>query len=188
MNSLITPRFEVTFSDCDAGWIYLSVCAAEHRAVDIVLSQVYDPITKLLAWLEALAAGLNSCAFSFDDENQTIRIAAETLACGAMRLTVGRPLYRPHNEPAVFEAIVERESIVFGFYTALVAFSESSAYVPVEWEGDVDWRNPETAARPLHGLPWRQMRSQTVETWLALPAGQKPYVFNAWQRWLKEPQ
>ena len=43
------PRFEVTFSDCRAG---------EQRADDLVLSQVYDPVTQLLAWLEALAAGL----------------------------------------------------------------------------------------------------------------------------------
>lgn len=51
------PRFEVTFSDCNAGWIYMSVRAGDQRADDIVLSQVDDPITQLLTWLEALAAG-----------------------------------------------------------------------------------------------------------------------------------
>ena len=54
----MTPHFEVTFSDCSAGWMYLSVRAGEQRADHLVLSQVYDPVTQLLAWLEALAAGL----------------------------------------------------------------------------------------------------------------------------------
>ena len=60
--------------------------------------------------------------------------------------------------------------------------------MPVEWEGDVDWNDPEIADRPLDGLPWRQLRSQAVEAWLALPSGQRPYVFNHWQRWLKMHQ
>lgn len=182
--SSMTPRFEVTFSGCDAGWMYMSVRAGEQRADDITISQVYDPITQLLAWLEALAAGLHSCAFEFDDENQTIRIAAESQPSGGMRLTIARP----NDEPPLFSAIVERECIVFGFYAALVAFSESGAYVPVKWEGDVDWSDPEAADHPPGGLPWRQMRSQAVEAWLALPSRQKPYVFNHWQRWLKTHQ
>ena len=177
----MTPRFEVTFSDCNAGWIYVSVRAGDQRAGDIVLSQVYDPVTRLLAWLEALAAGLTSCAFEFDDENQTIRIAAEDVPGEGMRLTIARP----NDEPPVFNAIVERENIVHGFYAALVAFSESDAYLPVEWEGDVNWNDPEITGHPLHGLPWRRMRSQAVEAWLALPSSSKPYVFNHWQRWLK---
>ena len=182
------PRFEVTFADCAAGWMYMSVCAGDQRADDITLSQVYDPVTQLLAWLEALAAGLHSCAFEFDDENQTVRIAAENLYGGGMRLTIARPQYRPHGEPPVFDAIVERESIVFGFYAALVAFSESDAYVPLEWEGDVDWNDPEAADQPHDGLPWREMRSQAVEAWLALPSFNKPYTYNHWRRWLKAHQ
>ena len=184
----MTPRFEVAFSDCQAGWMYMSVRAGDQRADDIVISQVYDPITKLLAWLEALAAGLNSCAFEFDDENQIVRIAAEDVSSAGMRLTVARPFYRPDDVPPIFDAIVERESIVFGFYAALVAFSESDAYVPLEWEGDADWNDPEIANRPVDGLPWREMRSQQVEAWLALPSSSKPYVFNYWQRWLKAHQ
>ena len=184
----MTPRFEVTFSDCHAGWIYMSVRAGDQRAGHIVLSQVYDPVTQLLAWLEALAAGLDTCAFDFEDENQIVRIAAENVPGEGMRLTIARPQYRPEGEPPVFNAIVERESIVFGFYAALVAFSESEAYAPIEWEGDVDWSDPEIASHPLDGLPWREMRSQAIEAWLALPSGQKPYVLNHWQRWLKVHQ
>ena len=180
----MTPRLEVTFSDCNAGWMYMSVRAGNLRADNIVLSQVYDPITQLLAWLEALAAGLHSCAFQFDDENQNVRIAAEHAPSEGMRLTITRP----DHQPPVFSAIVARESIVFGFYSALVAFSESDAYVPAEWEDDVDWTDPEIADCPLDGLPWRQLRSQAVEAWLALPSAQKPYVFNHWQRWLKAHQ
>ena len=52
------PHFEVTFFGCRAGWMHLSVRAGEQRADDLVLSQVYDPVTQLLAWLEAMAAGL----------------------------------------------------------------------------------------------------------------------------------
>ena len=166
----------------------MSVRAGDQRADDITISQVYDPVTQLLAWLEALAAGLHSCAFEFDDENQTVRIAAENVYGGGMRLTIARPQYRPEGEPPVFEAIVERESIVFGFYAALVAFSESDAYRPIEWEGDVDWNDPDAASQPPDGLPWREMRSQQVEAWLALPSSSKPYVFNHWQRWLKAHQ
>ena len=164
--------------------MYMSVRAGDQRADDIVLSQVYDPITQLLAWLEALAAGLHSCAFKFDDENQTVRIAAEYVPSGGMRLTI----IRPDHKPPVFSAVVERESIVFGFYAAMVAFSESDAYLPAEWEGDADWNDPEIANRPIDGLPWREMRSQQVEAWLALPSSSKPYVFNHWQRWLKAHQ
>ena len=180
----MTPRFEVTFSDCDAGWIYMSVRAGDQVAEDIVLSQVYDPITQLLAWLEALAAGLHSCAFEFDDEHQIVRIASENVPSEGMRLTIARP----NDEPPVFSATVERESIVFGFYAALVAFSESDAYVPLEWEGDVDWNDPDQADHPHGGLPWREMRSRAVEAWLALPSSQKPYQFNHWRRWLKTHQ
>jgi hypothetical protein len=162
----------------------MSVRAGDQCAKDIVMSQVYDPITQLLAWLEALAAGLRSCAFEFEDESEIVRIAAEYAPGGGMRLTIARP----GDEPPVFTALVERESIVYGFYAALVGFSESDAYVPVEWEGDVDWNDPEIADHPLDGLPWREMRSQAVEAWLALPSGTKPYVFNHWQRWLKVHQ
>ena len=162
----------------------MSVRAGDQRADDIVLSQVHDPITKLLAWLEALAAGLHSCAFEFDDENQTVRIAAEDVPSGGMRLTITRP----NDEAPVFNFIVERESIVFGFYSALVVFSESDAYRPIEWEGDVDWNDPDAASQPPDGLPWREMRSQQLEAWLALPSSSKPYVFNRWQRWLKAHQ
>ena len=180
----MTPRFEVTFSDCRAGWIYLSVRAGEQRADDLVLSQVYDPVTQLLAWLEALAAGLSSCAFEFDDESQTVRVAAEKVPSQGMRLTIF-PTHGPKDEAPWFDAIVERESLVYGFYAALVTFSESDAYVPEQWEGDVDWNDPEVASHPGDGLPWRQMRSQAVEAWLALPSSSKPYLFNHWQRWLK---
>jgi hypothetical protein len=183
-NTLESPRFEVTFSNCKAGWMYLSVRAGDQRADNIVLSQVYDPITRLLAWLEALVGGLQSCAFECDDESQTIRIAAEHTPSESMRLTITRP----DHEPPVFSVLASRESIVFGFYSALVAFSESDAYVPAEWEGDVDWNDPEVAMQPIDGLPWRQLRSQTVEAWLALPSDRKPYVFNHWQRWLKVHQ
>ena len=93
---------------------------------------MYDPVTQLLAWLEALAAGLPSCAFEFNDESQTIRVAAEDVPSEGMRLTIFST-HGPEDE----------------------------------------------------GLPWRQMRSQAVEAWLALASSSKPYVFNHWQRWLK---
>ena len=93
----MAPRFEVTFSDCRASWMYLSVRAGEQRADDLVLSQVYDHVTQLLAWLEALAAGLPSCAFQFNDESQTIRVAAENVPSKGMRLTIF-PTHGPRDE------------------------------------------------------------------------------------------
>jgi hypothetical protein len=182
------PRFEVRFSDCQAGWIYMSVRAGERYAEDIVLSQVNDPIVQLLAWLEALAAGLSACAFDFDDENHVVRISAcPAYADPGMRLIIEQ-LYQPANEPPIFDAIVSRKSIVFGFYAALVAFSESDAYLPVEWEGETDWSEHDIETKPTHGLPWHEMRSQVVEAWLALPDFHKPYRLNHWQRWLKAYQ
>jgi hypothetical protein len=177
----MSAGFEVKFSDCKSGWIYLSVRAGDQTAGVMVLSQAYDPITQLLAWLEALAVGLHTCAFDFDDENAIVDICARDLPGPGMQLSIQRST----DELPLFDAVVERESIVSGFYAALVAFSESDAYVPVEWEDDADWSDPEVAANPPGGLPWRRMRSAAVEAWLALPSGRKPYVFNHWQRWLK---
>ena len=162
----------------------MSVHAGDQMADDIVLSQAYDPITQLLAWLEALAAGLHTCAFDFDDENAIVHICAQDGPNSGMQLSI----HRSADELPLFDAVVERESIVFGFYAALVAFSESDAYAPAQWEDDADWSDPDVAANPPGGLPWRHMRSAAVEAWLALPSHRKPYVFNNWQRWLKSRQ
>ena len=54
----------VDFIRCEVGWIDFRITAG-NQSVVVKASEVFDPFPDLLAWLEAMAVGVQECAFIF---------------------------------------------------------------------------------------------------------------------------
>ncbi len=161
------PKLSVHFGLCQAGWIRLHI---SNGLQDITLwcSHFDDPLPKLLAWLEALASGLDRCGWTLDEENDRVELNAYVRwMTDIVRLEI-----RPLNDMKHDEVIPRRQTLRFDlqlseliscFYEAFLDFISSDRYRPEEWARDGSTVHPGLYI----GLDWPQWRSQAIETWLA---------------------
>ncbi len=118
----------VEFQTCEYAWICFRVSAGS-QSVLVSASGVFDPFQDLIAWLEAVAVGVQECAFSLDEEGHLLEF----------RLRYDYPntmlsLSEEGGETPYLRVAVDRCQLVKAFYESLTAFSLSDRYVPAHWE------------------------------------------------------
>lgn len=137
-------RIEVSFRHERHDWLRMRVRAqgarpvyvrregepsAKHprrRKLSLRLSSVFCPFPDLIAWLEAMAAGVQECAFEWDAEGPMGRLEWE---CPFLSIT-----WRDQGRTYALQIRGERRQVVAAFYQAFRGFMESSAYDPLRYE------------------------------------------------------
>ena len=124
-------RLSVTFDDCDAGWITLWLSAGL-RTMRISMSHLWDPLPDMLAWLEAIAVGVEKCGFAVNMEGSFMHFSAtRTYVVGDWHSTLH---VSPSYMAETFELRISTRELVKKVYEAFRGFAESGVYVPREWE------------------------------------------------------
>jgi hypothetical protein len=126
---------KLTFTVCSHGWIDFVVSVEEQR-VSIRASSWDDPFPRLLTWLEAIAIGVEECAFSFDEDGPDKEFRIFNRYNHTSRLVIGEPRHDFwRGRPADFlNARVDSRKLVAGFYQSLIVFSESPLYRKEHWQ------------------------------------------------------
>lgn len=146
-------RIEVRFRHEKHDWLRMRVRARAERPVfvrregatasrhparqtlSMRVSSGYCPFPGLIAWLEAIASGVQECAFEWEAEGPDGRLEWD------------RPFlavrWRQHGETRVLEVRSEAPQLVAAFYAAFRGFVESEAYQPLRYE---ELRNGEQLA------------------------------------------
>lgn len=157
---------------CSAGWIDLEIKAGA-RAVALSLSAVFDPLAKLLAWLEALALGVQECGVDLDEEGceRTLRARQNDLHRRASTIAALDLVVREggldQSGALLLSARVERQVLVSALYRCLRDFAASPRYDPMQWEEPVAQTDDETGVITGQcGMPLRLWRSEIIERWL----------------------
>ncbi|MBP7231858.1 MAG: hypothetical protein KBA28_07990 [Syntrophaceae bacterium] len=121
MNKTINPVI-VRFTGCEYGWIYFTVITDEHE-VDIRASEVYDPFPDLIAWLEAIAVGVQECAFDMEEEGPEKRFEFRKISYDKFRLYI-----TDNYEKTLLETFVDRKQLVSAFYNGIKTYASSPDY------------------------------------------------------------
>jgi hypothetical protein len=101
------------------------VLAIPKTQISCRISSVFCPFRDLLAWLEAIAAGVQECAFEWDAEGPSGRLALE------------HSYFRLDWHEGAKKSIrmrADRRQVVSAFYTAFRRFVESVEYDPLRYE------------------------------------------------------
>lgn len=114
---------EAKFHDCVAGWIRFTI-AAENRGLSIHASAIFDSFPEFMEWLEALASGADSAAFSWIGEGQY----------WDFQFTEGNLAIADSKEDNPFQYRGNSMDIVSALYGAFLQFIQSEEYKPEEWE------------------------------------------------------
>jgi hypothetical protein len=120
---------QVQFADCDVGWIHFKVNLGP-QCVDVRASEVFDPFPDLLAWLEAIAVGVQECAFELDEEGGGKRFQFRCITYGGF-------VFSMSDVPDVHVLLtgkVNPRQLVSAFYHGLREFAHSAKYKRAEWE------------------------------------------------------
>ncbi len=98
------------------------------REVTTTVSSTFCPFKDMIAWLEAIAVGCNSCSFYWDCEGRQ----------GSMQLHHSRLTITWSGKgkipPFEYEIDCERKQVVSAFYQALRGFVTSPEYDPIRYE------------------------------------------------------
>lgn len=188
-------RIDVTFSHADHDYLAMRVAAhgrvwteTTNREIACWVSSVFCPFSSLIAWLEALTTGVESCGFTWDAEGPTGQLSMRwnvfTLdwACGSQ----------------VLHATVDRRQVVNAFYGAFRGFVESSRYKPLRYErvrigeayvlrGGRTFTEEELIAQLLI-LDWMAVDARLESIWptpvpLGSDDGIPPWAPKEWDAW-----
>lgn len=96
------------------------------RQVSCRISSVFCPFRSLLAWLEAVAVGVQECAFEWEAEGPFGR-----LAWSHLHLVLD---WHEHDREHCIRIRADRKQVVRAFYTAFRRFVESGEYDPLRYE------------------------------------------------------
>lgn len=153
----IQPRstgsaLSASFGDCEYGWMDFRL-EADGRAAQIWLSEIFDPLPALIAWLEAIARGGPECRLEIDEEScvAVLLTSSPQGIDGAGPREVTLQIWEKYKplEPPVFECRVSRFRLVQAIYTALHEYGQSDKFDPRHW-------SPHTLAERvphLYGCP-----------------------------------
>lgn len=156
----------VEFTECRYGWIYFNVKAGGCE-VNIRASEVYDPFPDLIAWLEAIVAGVQECAFDMEEEGPEKRFEYRKITYKNFRFRI-----TDNYEEILLEAFVDSKQLVSEFYNSLKAFASSDEYQKnkSEWEDELLWERMSKITNPhatrevvLHAL-LQKNREKIIET------------------------
>lgn len=140
----LPARVEVSFRHEQYDWLRMRVRAraaspvyvyredaprAKHprrRNLSLRFSSVFCAFPDLIAWLEAMAAGVQECAFEWDAEGPLGRLEWES---PFLNIT-----WKEQGYTYALEMRTERKQVVAAFYQAFRGFVESTAYQPLRYE------------------------------------------------------
>ncbi len=132
MNSeSIEESLTVKFSNCDAGWISMAI-SSDGTVLNARLSHWLDPLPDMLAWLEAIAVGVNECSFTVDEEGTYVQFCAcrsykNDRAYTTLTIT-------PSYDVEPIKSTLPTFDLVETIYRSFREFSESDVYLPEQWE------------------------------------------------------
>ena len=105
------------------------------------ISDVFCPFRSMLAWLEAIAAGVEECAFEIEAEGPVGRLAWQH---SHLELT-----WLAHDRTTGVRLHADPRQVTRSFYTAFRRFVESPEYMPFEYE---NLRNGEAMVHRAGGV------------------------------------
>lgn len=123
-------KVEVSFKDCDLGWIHFDVRLGR-QTVTLRASDIYDPFPDLISWLEAIAVGVQCCAFQFDEEGDDKKLELSKISWDRYDLTISQPYDPPY---ILLSGSVNPVQLVDEFYGKLKLFGQSPDYRKDQWE------------------------------------------------------
>lgn len=142
MKEQINNDLTVKFGDCVAGWISMLLTSGEFT-LTVQMSHLLDPLPEMLAWLEAMAIGVQECGFRVDKEEGTFfdkkgaffTFAASRQLCAIHKYRAYTILnVTPPYGAQVLQVTLPTYDLVGIFYRAFREFAESTAYVRGQWE------------------------------------------------------
>lgn len=127
----IKDNLVVKFSDCDVGWIRLTI-SSDSDELEVRLSHWLDPLPAMLAWLEAVAVGVNECSFTVDEEGSYVVFCARRYykydrAYTTLTIT-------PSYDVPPLKITLPTFELVGTIYRSFCEFSKSDTYLPEQWE------------------------------------------------------
>lgn len=142
MTEQLNQNLAVKFGDCDVGWISMLLTVGEHSLI-VQMSHWLDPLPDMLAWLEAIAIGVEECGFRvdredgdfFDAEGAFFNFSASKQPCASHehRASTIFNVTPPYGAQPL-QVTLPTYDLVGIFYRAFREFADSSAYVREQWE------------------------------------------------------
>ena len=169
---------EVEFLAPKAGWIWLRIKPL-HELYAISCTYIWDPFSRMLAWLEEIAEGSSAATWHIDQEGSLSRLQFY----GGDRTIDDKSDYLLHVQmdsrgiARVRGAMIERRQLIESFYWSYRAMTQRPDYIPREWEAHPDYRSVhdieddeeylrENAKFPYGGASLRALTSERLEAYL----------------------
>ena len=127
----IESNLKIKFSDCDAGWIHMSISSGSDE-LEVRLSHWLDPLPDMLAWLEAISVGVTECGFTVDEEGTFVEFIARRSYRNDRTYTTLTITSSYDVQP--IKLTLPTFEMVGTIYRSFREFSESDAYLPEQWE------------------------------------------------------
>lgn len=120
----------VDFYEAEAGWLRYKLTIGQQSLNDS-FSHVFDPLSDLKHWLEAISIGVQQTSFHYNNEGNDIKFDFERVCWDKEILTISEA----YEQGEIFiKANIDRRQIVKAFYFGLLTFSNSDKFVSKEWE------------------------------------------------------
>jgi hypothetical protein len=114
----------------DFGWIDLTIRFGDQEAL-ITMSEVYDPFSSLLAWLQAVHEGDLPIGIDIDEENEICRISAHPFSDRLLLISA----FDRYFEKDRITAAIDRADLLSAIRIALSSFIRHEMDV-VRWLND----------------------------------------------------
>lgn len=98
----------------------------------VTMSDCFDPLPDMLAWLEAIVIGVQHCDFRLNEEGRFTDFSAER-ELGKSRAYTALDVVQ-ENASLPFQLSLPTFELVGVFYRAFREFADSTAYVREQWE------------------------------------------------------
>ena len=104
-------------------------------SLTVRLSHIYDPLPDMLAWLEAIAIGVEECGFRVDEEGAFVNFSAhQQLRANDQSRGYTVLNIAPQYDAPPLRVTLPTFDLVGIFYRAFREFADSSEYVRTQWE------------------------------------------------------
>jgi len=177
-------RIEVRFRQGRYDWLHMRLRARGPHVRSGLSCRIWSgcgPFRDLIAWLEALAAGVRCCSFEWDGEGNHWTLGWR---CDALYVA------RTFDDPSVaLDVRASRTQVVNVFYTAFRRFVESASYDPIRYERVRlgEWYAREhgrgRTEEELRGYLLPMSAAQAEAALQAIRVDEKPYIDRRWDRW-----
>ena len=127
------PKIEfltVDFYEAKAGWLRYKLTIGQ-QSFGNRFSHVWDPLSDLKHWLEAISIGVQQTSFQYDNEGDYIKFDFERVCWDEEVLTISEAY---ENGQVFIKENIDRRQIVKAFYFGLLTFASSDKFSSKEWE------------------------------------------------------